>query len=66
MSSDGEYEWFYTYSAADVPRLIALFGGKPGDDILDVLELWTGERSYELEALLRTSDIPRKLSVYSG
>lgn len=58
MSSDGEYESFKTIAAIHVPRLLSLLGGQPGDDILDVLAGYTGERSYELEKLLRESDIP--------
>jgi hypothetical protein len=58
MSSDGEYEWFKTIAAIHVPRLLTLLGGQPGDDILDVLASYTGEHSYELEKLLRESDIP--------
>jgi len=66
VSTDGEYEWFYTYAAINVPRVIVLLGGKPGDDVLDVVGRWTGERSYELESLLRNSDIPREQFVWSG
>ena len=58
ISSDGEYEWFQTVAAGDVPRLLALLGGTPGEDILDVLERYTGERSYELEKLLHSGGIP--------
>ena len=58
MSDDGEYEWFQTIAAADVPRLVVLLGGQPGDDILDVLERdYTAVGSYELEKRLRASDI---------
>ncbi len=60
-----EYEWFKTIAAADVPRVVALLGGAPGDDVLDLLERdYTGAGSYELEARLRASDIPVKLSVW--
>ena len=64
-SSDGEYEWFLTIAAADVPRVVALLGGAPGDDVLDLLERgFTGTGAYELEAHLRASDIPTTLSVW--
>lgn len=67
VSSDGEYEWFETIAAADLPRLAALLGGRPGDDVMDLLERdWTGGRSYELERLLRESDIPRTLFTWGG
>ena len=59
VSADGEYEWFKTIAAADVRRVIALLGGGPGDDILDLLERdFTGAGSYDLEARLSSSDIP--------
>lgn len=58
VSDDGEYEWSRTYAAADVPRLFALLGGTPGEDVLSVLERdWSGRRSYELEALTRDCGI---------
>jgi hypothetical protein len=64
VSSDGEYEWFQTYRALDVPRVVALLGGALGDNVLDLLaERWTGARSYDLEKLLRDSDIPVKTYV---
>jgi hypothetical protein len=67
VSSDGEYEWFRTFAAADVPRIMDLLGGPVGDDVLDVLERdWTGTRAGDLETFLRESDIPSKLSVWSG
>jgi hypothetical protein len=67
VSSDGEYEWFETIAAGDVPRVIALLSGEPGTDVLDLLEQhWTGTQSYELERRLRESDIPRNISTWSG
>ncbi|HEX4383021.1 MAG TPA: hypothetical protein VH083_08740 [Myxococcales bacterium] len=59
VSSDGEYEWFQTIAAEHVPRLIGLLGGKPGNDLLDLLEArWTGARAADFEKLLRESGIP--------
>jgi hypothetical protein len=67
VSSDGEYEWFKTVAAADVPRLVTALGGQAGDDVLDLLEReWTGPRSYEFERLLRESDIPVSLFTWGG
>jgi len=67
VSSDGEYEWFKTIAAADVPRLVALLGGRPGDDVLDLLERgFTGPRSYDLEARIRAGDIRIELFTWSG
>ncbi len=67
VSDDGEYEWYKTIAAGDVPRVVALLDGQPGDDVLDLLARnWTGARSYELERRLRESDIPVELFVWSG
>jgi hypothetical protein len=58
VSADGEYEWFKTIKAEDVPRLVTLLGGNADDDVLDLLEArCTGKGSYELEKRLRDSDI---------
>jgi hypothetical protein len=67
VSSDGEYEWFMTVAAGDVDRVVAFLGGRPGDDVLVLLEGdWTGSQSYELERLLRGSGIPVNLFTWSG
>ena len=67
VSSDGEYEWFETIAAADVPRVVALLGGQAGDDVLDLLERdFTVTNSYDLEARLRTSGIPIDVHTWSG
>jgi len=67
ISSDGEYEWSRTFLAADVPRLVEELEGRPGEDILDVLERsWTGPKSYELERRLRESSIPMSFWNWSG
>ena len=67
VSDDGEYEWFETIAAADVPRVVELLGGSAGEDVLDVLErAWTGAQSYELERRLRESSIPVQLFTWSG
>jgi hypothetical protein len=67
VSDDGEYEWFQTIAAADVPRALALLGGDPGDDVLALLTRdWTGARSYDLERLLAESGIPIQRATWSG
>jgi hypothetical protein len=67
VSNDGEYEYFKTVAARDIPRLIKLLGGKAGDDILALLKRkWTRNKSYDLEELLEKCDIPVVLSIYSG
>jgi hypothetical protein len=60
VSHDGEYEWFQEIAPSDIPAVIELLGGRPGEAILDVLERFTGPQSYELERRLRDSDIPVK------
>jgi hypothetical protein len=66
MSPDGEYEWFTTIRPAHLPRLIELLGGEAGTDLLALLaERYTGASSYELERILRESDIPLEVFVYS-
>ncbi len=67
VSEDGEYEWFETFDAADVPRLVALLGGARGEPVLALLaRSFTGERSYELERIVRESGIPAHRHVWSG
>ena len=66
-SDDGEYEWFRTPAAVDLARLTALLGAYHGETILAVLaRKYMGKRSYELERILRESDIPQGLRVWSG
>jgi len=67
VSADGEYEWFQTIDRSELAKLSGVLGGKPKDDILDVLEEnWTGGRAANLEALLRESDIEVDRFVWSG
>lgn len=66
-SSDGEYEWFKTIRAADIPQLLVLLGATADDNVLDVLEEhWCGESAGRLEHLLRESGIELDLFVWSG
>lgn len=54
MSSDGEYEYSRTIEPDDISALIELLGGRPGDDVLDLLARdWAPARSFDLERLLR-------------
>jgi hypothetical protein len=67
VSGDGEYEWFQTVDAADVPRLVKLLGGADAEPVLGLLaRSYTGERSYELEQVLRESGIPTHRHTWSG
>lgn len=38
-----EYEFAWSASAPEVPRIIELLGGQPGDDPLTLLKAWTHE-----------------------
>jgi hypothetical protein len=59
VSDDGEYEWFETIAAADVPRLVKLLGGRDGEDVLDLLtRRYTGPAASEFTLALYASDIP--------
>ncbi|XRQ03876.1 hypothetical protein ACN3XK_45880 [Actinomadura welshii] len=49
-----EYEWAHRIAAADVARLLTAMGGRPGDDILDLLA--TGP-SADVYGLLRDHQI---------
>jgi hypothetical protein len=65
VSHDGEYEWFSTIRAPDVPRLVELLGGQTGTDVLTLLSVQcTGDGSYQLERILRESGIPVERFVY--
>ncbi|MCW5952811.1 MAG: ADP-ribosylglycohydrolase family protein [Propionibacteriaceae bacterium] len=60
---DGEYEYVRTIREADLPKLIELLGGRPGDDLRGLLgRNWRGDRSFELERLLR--DAPFRVSLH--
>ncbi len=65
MSPDGEYEYFYTIPAKDVPALVIALGGQPGDDVMDLLEQnWSGDNSYRLGAAIRSSGVKYGFSSY--
>jgi hypothetical protein len=67
VSGDGEYEWFETISSENVTKVVTLLGGHARDDVLDLLESnYCGAASYELEKVLRESDIEIKTSVWGG
>ena len=59
FGDDDEYEWFQTIAVIDIPRVVELLGGRSGDDVMFLLQRhWCADRrSYELERLLRESDI---------
>ncbi|WP_143015001.1 hypothetical protein [Glycomyces harbinensis] len=54
-----EAETFHTVAPEHLDALIAVLGGEPGADVLDVLgERCTGKGSYELLAVLRSGVFP--------
>jgi hypothetical protein len=67
VSSDGEYEYFKTIAAVDLPALLDLLGAPMGSDVMDVLGArWAGAASYDLEARIRRSDLRVNLSTWAG
>jgi hypothetical protein len=67
VSSDGEYEWFRTIRAPDLPRLLEVLGCPVGEDVLSFLaKRYSGSGSYELESSLREGDVPSELHVRGG
>jgi hypothetical protein len=67
VSGDGEYEYFKMVAKEDIPRLVEILGGKPGDEILGLLEReWTGDKSYDLETVLRDGPIEVVLATWTG
>jgi hypothetical protein len=67
VSGDGEYEWFKTIGANDLPRLLLLLGAPPNADVLDILEAqWCGSKAGDLEALIRESDIQVEFFAWTG
>ena len=58
VSSDEEYEWVQVVPAARIPELLHVLGAAADVDVLDELAArWTGPGSYELERLLRESEL---------
>jgi hypothetical protein len=48
-----EYEWVYTVQAQHLPLLVAALGGRPGDDVLDLLvRTCSGPDAVRLRTLL--------------
>lgn len=61
IRAEGEYEWRWTIASSHIPLVRAVVGCAPGEDLLGALaERYRGERSHELERLLRESEIPRE------
>ena len=62
VSSDGEYEYFLTYAAGEIPRIVEVLDGEPGEPVLDVLRRWSGDRSHQMER--RLNGIPHSLHTF--
>jgi hypothetical protein len=66
ISPDGEYEWFDTIAAQDVPAMVVALGGQPGTDVIDLLEQrWSGDAAYNLDAAIRSSGVKYSFASYS-
>jgi hypothetical protein len=65
ITPDGEYEYWYSIAAEDVPALAVALGGQPGGDVIDLLkEDWSGEDSYGLGAAIRSSGVDYHFGSY--
>jgi hypothetical protein len=66
ISPDGEYEYFYTIAAEDVPALVVALGGQPGTDVIDLLEeRWSGDAAaYKLGGAISSSGVTFSFSSY--
>jgi hypothetical protein len=54
-------------SRENIPRLVEILGGKPGDEILELLgREWTGDKSYDLETVLRDGPIEVVPATWNG
>ena len=48
-----------------MPQLVELLGGRPGDDLRDLLGTrWAGSDSFELEKRFRDASIPIEFFTY--
>jgi len=66
ISSDGEYEYFYTVAAEHVPALVVALGGQPGTDVIDLLsQHYCGDASYQLEREIESSGVEYHFTNYS-
>ena len=58
VSPDGEYEYSYRIEATDLPATVAVLGGEPGTDVLDLLrQRWCGLAAYDIGAALRDGGV---------
>jgi hypothetical protein len=60
-----EYEWDTTVRSTDVPALVELLGGSPGQDVLDIIERdWVQLEGAGIERLIRESGIKYQTQVW--
>jgi hypothetical protein len=65
ISPDGEYEYWYSVAAEDVPALVVALGGSADGDVIDLLrEHWSGMDSYGLGAAVRSSGVAYHFASY--
>lgn len=65
VSDDGEYEWVTTVRAPQLTALRELLEIAPDEDLLVALEQrWSGARSHDLEAALRTGGVAHETHVF--
>ncbi|MGV1004471.1 MAG: hypothetical protein ACOYEV_06810 [Candidatus Nanopelagicales bacterium] len=65
VSYDGEYEYWYSLAAEDVPALVIALGGEPGTDIIDLLESrWSGDAASGLGAAIKASGVKHNFTSY--
>jgi hypothetical protein len=66
VSGDGEYEYCKIFDPATLPVIVRLLE-LPGEfHLLDELVAgWSGERSFDLERILREADVPHRFSWWS-
>jgi hypothetical protein len=58
ISEDGEYEYCYLIDASDLPAAVAVLGGEPGTDVLELLrQRCSGSAAYELGPAIRRGGI---------
>jgi hypothetical protein len=65
VGGDGEYEWMRTVRRDDMPHLLEALGAPPNTrELLSFLKAnYSGSGSYELERIMRESDVPVELTV---
>lgn len=62
---DGEYEYWVTVKASDVPALVTALGGEDGEDVIEVLlRNWTGAAASRIGDAIDTAGIAHNFVSY--